>query len=264
MGDSYASGMGSDVAKSPVGVNAGNVNMSKYDAATTTASNKCYRSVNAYGPRIAADKGLSFKFAACSGATIPQVIDGLYNEPSQLSWLSSSTKYVTVSAGGNDTGFINVFQCIVTKFDCTSSDPIVTNAMSTLTNVLPGRYDDLLQRIKAAAPNAKIIMVGYATTLPNQVYQDPYMSAAEKVVATNLRNGLNAAMQSAAQRNGATYIDPFAAGSPFNRTDASAGNLFPASAFWAIRLEIENLGSSYHPTLTGQTYYKQLVQPALS
>ena len=95
------------------------------------------------------------------------------------------------------------------------------------------------------------------------IYQDPYMSSTERTAAAEIRGKLNAAVAAAAARNGVTYVDPFATGSPFNRTDASAGNVFYPSAFWAIRFEVEGISSSYHPTKTGQQYYKNIIAPTI-
>ena len=82
LGDSYASGVG-----------------------TRTYLNdgtSCQRSVYAYPSLISAARAYTLNFRACSGATIADVTS------SQLSALSASTAYVTLSVGGNDAGFTSV------------------------------------------------------------------------------------------------------------------------------------------------------------
>ena len=58
----------------------------------------CLRSVYAYPSLIASAKGYALNFRACSGAKIADVTT------SQLSALTSSTAYVSISVGGNDAG----------------------------------------------------------------------------------------------------------------------------------------------------------------
>ncbi|HEX6056845.1 MAG TPA: GDSL-type esterase/lipase family protein, partial [Intrasporangium sp.] len=62
----------------------------------------CYRSVYAYPSLDAAQLGLSLTFRACSGAKVADVTN------TQLSALTTSTAYVTISVGGNDAGFADV------------------------------------------------------------------------------------------------------------------------------------------------------------
>ena len=82
LGDSYSSGTGTR----------------SYLADGTS----CLRSVYAYPSLIASAKGYALNFRACSGAKIPDV------SSTQLSALTSSTAYVTISIGGNDAGFADV------------------------------------------------------------------------------------------------------------------------------------------------------------
>lgn len=262
LGDSSPSGVGADVYKSPVGVNVGNINMSTYEPATVT--NQCFRNNNAYPRQIATAKGYDLKFVACSGATTQDVVTGKSGEPSQLDALSSETDVVTLTVGGNDSGFIGVMQCIIAQ-NCVATNPTVQSAMSIVANDLPAKYDSLLGKIASRAPNAKIVLVGYGVTLPNQAYQDPYFTTEERQVALNLRNALNGALGAAAVRNGVEYVDPFASGSPFNRADASAGNVFTPSATWAVRAEFAfpNFWSSFHQTKKGHDYYAAIVGPRL-
>jgi hypothetical protein len=67
-------------------------------------SGSCQRSPDAYAPLIAAARGYSLTFVACSGATTAEVIS------SQLGALSPSTALVTITIGGNDTGFATVIE----------------------------------------------------------------------------------------------------------------------------------------------------------
>ena len=82
LGDSYSSGVGT---------------RSYLDDGTS-----CQRSTYAYPSLVAAAQGYALNFRACSGAKIADVTT------SQLGALSSATRYVTISVGGNDAGFAGV------------------------------------------------------------------------------------------------------------------------------------------------------------
>ena len=78
-----------------------------YSSGTGTRSyindgSNCLRSTKAYPSLIAAARGYSLNFRACSGEKIPDVVNN------QLSALTSATNYVSISIGGNDAGFADV------------------------------------------------------------------------------------------------------------------------------------------------------------
>src|SRR5689334_24893642 len=82
LGDSYSSGVGTRTYISD--------------------GTSCQRSTKAYPYLIAQARGYALNFQACSGATTATVTSN------QLGALSSTTKFVTMSVGGNDAGFSSV------------------------------------------------------------------------------------------------------------------------------------------------------------
>jgi hypothetical protein len=103
MGDSYASGEGLQS------------NATTYISPSN--NDGCHRSVTAYPVLVAANLNVdlgqfetygSGGFVACSGATSKDLLKGENGEPAQLSALSSATRWVTVTAGGDDLHFVNV------------------------------------------------------------------------------------------------------------------------------------------------------------
>ncbi|MFF7341012.1 SGNH/GDSL hydrolase family protein [Streptomyces sp. NPDC008163] len=135
LGDSYSSGEG-----------AGDY---------TGDSGSCHRSPHAY-PQLwaTANSPSSFVFAACSGATTQDVING------QLGSLNSSTRLVSISIGGNDAGFADAMQtCVLQGTDaCVGA---VNKAKSFATGQLPGRLDQVYTQIHNRAPNARVVVLGY-------------------------------------------------------------------------------------------------------
>jgi YVTN family beta-propeller protein len=178
-------------------------------------SDGCHRSTKAYPELLATRLGLTLKtfnkyqdgtqpFVACSGATTGEsadasflnqgsgsVLSGGDGEPSQLDALSPSTKYVTLTVGGNDLGFATILgDCMditgklgpVTYTDSsafssvTQCDDDLNEANRLLGNGEPGT--SLLESalaslystiIKKKAPNADLVVLNYPqifTTTP--------------------------------------------------------------------------------------------------
>src|SRR5450631_2300744 len=131
LGDSYSSGVGTRVFY----------------------NEECSRSPDAYGPKIAAARGYALSFKACSGATSTEV------NSKQLGTLSSSTRLVTITIGGNDAGFSNVIlNCALYYFTCGSA---ISEANTFIKNSLPGLLETTYKNIRAKATTAKVVVLGY-------------------------------------------------------------------------------------------------------
>lgn len=134
LGDSYSSGTGT----------------------RTYFHSGCQRSIYAY-PELVADQvaGTELTFAACSGAETSDVL------ANQVSSLSSSTDWVTITIGGNDAGFADVItECALPSWfsDCHGA---LDDAQAFIEGTLPGRLDDVYEAIAEDAPNAETIVLGY-------------------------------------------------------------------------------------------------------
>jgi lysophospholipase L1-like esterase len=180
LGDSYASGEGL-----------------QYNATTyISPSNNdgCHRSATAYPALVAANLNLdlgqfetygSGGFVACSGATSKDLLNGENGEPAQLSALSSATRWVTVTVGGNDLHFSNVltacldFRASVTVNSTTRSytqsgivresktcGEYLASANSLLgtasgTSLEVAALEHLYEQIFKDAPNAELAVLNY-------------------------------------------------------------------------------------------------------
>ncbi|MBD0691894.1 SGNH/GDSL hydrolase family protein [Streptomyces sp. CBMA123] len=118
-------------------------------------SGSCKRSANAYASLWSnANSPSSFAFVACSGARTGDILSN------QISALSSDTTLVSLSVGGNDAGFSSTMKTCVL-----SSDSDCLNAVNTAenyaTNTLPGQLDQVYNAIRAKAPNAHVVVMGY-------------------------------------------------------------------------------------------------------
>ena len=131
-----------------------------YSSGTGTRSyindgTSCQRSTLAYPSLIAAARGYSLNFRACSGATVSTVTS------SQLSALTAATNYVTISVGGNDAGFADVLTECALPWWASDCNGAIDDAQAFINNTLPGRLSTLYASIRSRAPSAKVVVVGY-------------------------------------------------------------------------------------------------------
>jgi lysophospholipase L1-like esterase len=218
LGDSYSSGLG-----------AGDY---------ISSSGSCERSYDAYPEQWAdANSPASFVSVACSGATTSDVL------ASQVSALSASTTLVSLTIGGNDAGFATVMEtCVLAPTSiCLAA---VSAAEAYVTYELPAKLDTTLATIRAGAPAAKIVVLGYP-----DLY-DLSKSSGCIGLSTQDRTALNhgaEALDNALSRAAAAYRDTYA-----SVQGQFAGHEICDSSSWLNSVDIFSLSSSYHPTASGQ------------
>ncbi|KQX94718.1 SGNH/GDSL hydrolase family protein [Streptomyces clavifer] len=207
LGDSYASGTGagsySDVA--------------------------CTRSRNAYPALWAgANDPASFSFAACGGAKIPDVVS------SQVGELDQDTTLVSLSIGGNDSGFAS------TMLSCQySTQSACERALATageyVVNELPGELDSLYATVRARAPHAEVVVVGYPHLYKEGGLCIGGLGSAKRTAVNRGSDLLNATIAGRAAAAGFAFVD----GRP-----AFAGHEICTSDAWIS-------GTNVHPTAEG-------------
>lgn len=215
LGDSYSSGDGAG----------------SYDS----SSGSCLRSTNAYAPKWAATHApASFKFVACASATTATVISG------QLSSVTADTTLISVTAGGNDIGFSSVMEtCVLSSTsDCQAA---VTTAEQKARTQLPGSLASLFAKLKAAAPNARVVVLDY----PHLYKITSFCIGLSNDKRTALNAGadvLDSVIQTATATAGYTFSD---VRGTFSGHELCSGDNWLNAVTWPI-------GESYHPTATGQ------------
>ncbi|MEZ5090396.1 MAG: SGNH/GDSL hydrolase family protein [Micropruina sp.] len=117
-------------------------------------SDGCLRSTHAYPRQIAAAQGWNLRHRACQGATTADVAG-------QLGALDSSTDVVTITIGGNDIGFIPVILACSTPGTTKDCLKAVVASQTAMVLRLPSALKKVYSAIKRAAPNARIVAVGY-------------------------------------------------------------------------------------------------------
>ena len=271
LGDSYSAGEGD-----------GN-----YLAGTDTpGTDICHRSRGAYPELLDQSQNLgSFNFVSCSGA----ITDDYFNtnnesnhEPAQSKALSSATKEVTLTFGGNDIGFGDVLtECILHNYfhltSC-SQDTSLTLMVAERLEALAGQRTaytskgvkihsiaSILQSIHKLAPNAKIYLADYPLLFGTNFTTDCGVGTANAGSASvqlklsktettwlNLVGTiLDHIIKSAAAANGATFVDasPNFNSHRFCDTSNSWLNLVSATL---NGLQLNVFSGSFHPTPAGQ------------
>lgn len=109
---------------------------------------------------------LSLTHVSCSGAVVLDLIDRRMraNEPVQIQALGAETDLVMLGIGGNDTGFSEVFAAC--RFEEPARCGEVAAQMAPRTAALSGSLVRLYREVLHRAPNALVIVVNYADSLP--------------------------------------------------------------------------------------------------
>lgn len=217
LGDSYSAGVGSG----------------SYD----DASGDCYRSSKAYPALWAKTHTPSgFSFLACSGAGTSDVIS------SQLGTLSASTSLVSLSVGGNDLGFTDVMTTCVLYSNTMCRDRIDT-ARAFMTGTLPAKLDAVYEAIRAKAPSARVVVLGYPRFYQLGTPLCLGLSETKRTAINDAVDLLDSVIEKRAVDHGFAFGDV---------RDAFTGHGLCSGSAWLHSLAVPVI-NSYHPTAAGQS-----------
>ena len=178
LGDSYASGYG----------------VPPYSA--------CGRSDAAYAVQLGHLRGVRLhRFVACAGATTSTLRSG-----GQLDALDEHTELVTVTIGGNDTGWASaVASCLG------GTDPECARALASsterVTTTLPRALDRVCAQIATRAPHAHVLVVGYPRLFSPERGAFLLASTAEEQALNRGADLLDEVIARAARAHGFTFVD---------------------------------------------------------
>jgi lysophospholipase L1-like esterase len=218
LGDSYSSGLGA--------------------GSYISSSGSCDRSNNAYPERwAAAHAPASFVSVACAGATTSDV------NSSQLSALSASTTLVSLTIGGNDAGFSSTMETCVLHSTSTCVNA-VNQAESIINGSLLGSLETTLQNIKARAPGAKVVLLGYPELYDlSRSSTCIGLSTTDRTALNGAAVQLNTVMGNAAKATSVTFASVISRFAPHEICDSGS---------WLNSVNILSISSSYHPNAAGQ------------
>lgn len=214
LGDSYSAGVG-----------------------TSGSSGDCGRSPQGY-PQLWVNTHAvsSFAFAACSGATTDDVL------ANQLTALNANTDLVSITIGGNDTGFADTLTTCQLGSD-SSCQSAVDDARTQATSTLPGKLDTTYAAIRAHAPNARVVVLGYPRLF--ELTSSCGFFGIDQFKRTILNQGaddLEAVISARAAAAGFSFVDT---------RGIFTGHGVCGSSPWLNGFELFSISSSYHPNATG-------------
>lgn len=281
LGDSYASGFGLD---QPTGEPVAGCGQTSLD----------------YPHRVAHELHLDLVDVTCAGATTADVVDTRQlGAPPQVDALSDRTKLVTLTIGGNDADLVGtVSSCIAVAAD----GPIITTGKATCRatldadgvdslaasvddTVVPG-VERALAAITKAAPNARVLVVGYPALFPDSAHtpaagcfrplvlgegtamrfaSDAYpFTATDVAYLDRMQTRLDSALRAASERAGVEYVSTLAASRAHSACATSGAyvqgvTLTADSTFSTISL----VDGALHPNARGTAFLAGQVEAAV-
>jgi lysophospholipase L1-like esterase len=212
-------------------------------------SGSCQRSTKSYPYVDAARVGAALTSLACSGARVADVT------ANQLAPLNSGVRWVTLQVGGNDAGFSSVITECAKPAWLGNCDSAINTAQATINNTIPGRLTTLYATVKSRASSAKIVIVGYPRLFNGtDCNAGTFFSAAEMTRLNQTADLLNAKIAAASSAAGFSFVNP---------TPAFIGHAVCGSPEWINGLS-NPVSESYHPNVTGQTGFANLVDDQLT
>jgi lysophospholipase L1-like esterase len=191
----------------------------------------CLRSVKDYPSLVAAALGRSVSLinASCYGASTGDLSHAQHTagqtkttqtNPAQLSALSSADRLVTVQVGGDDIGFGKIATiCGALSLTSPTGDPCqrhytqggTDQLARAVTQAAPG-VAAVLTAIRARAPRARVLVVGYPDILPvrgNGCWPEVTIARGDLPYLRGVETRLNAMLAAAARRAGDTFVDTY-------------------------------------------------------
>ena len=176
-----------------------------------------------------------------SGGTVASTL-------AQLLTVSEEADLLTLTVGGIDVDWVDVMtQCAKSEEACSI---VLGQAYTTLNATLPNNLDALFVAIKAAAPDAKVVVLGY----PHLFTPDPDDSMTPRYIRVNLAtDALNRVIKTYALRAGFQFVDV---------TQRFEGHGANSNSPWInpYYLGVDYATGPLHPNAKGQQAYYAAVR----
>ncbi|MEW2301035.1 SGNH/GDSL hydrolase family protein [Streptomyces sp. NPDC006655] len=233
-------------------------------AIPTQVDADCARSDHNYPSLVAADREVTaFRDVSCSGATTAQMWQAQGTNGPQLDAVRRDTDLVTVQIGGNDMGFGSIIAtCAALSskdltgdpcrqyYGASGTDQLVLNIVRTAPKV-----DKVLRAVRARAPHARILVVGYPDLLPDDgsgCYPTVPFAAKDFPYLRDTEKRLNLMLRLVAAWNGARYVDTYGPTVGHDMCKAPADR-------WIEPLRPTSPAAPAHPNAKGEAVMAQAV-----
>lgn len=226
------------------------------------------RSAGNYPHLVAERFGLALDDRTFSGATTTDLLQRHRGVPAQLDGITPDTGLVTITAGGNDIGYLSTILA--------SSLPRVLRSVPTIRRRIRSGLDPdsmreriaamrsgldlVLTRIERRAPDARIVLVGYLTIFPDdprevaEFTDARWRTLSRWATATAAR--IDAVFAELAESHGCDHVDAGTASAEHHAWSADP---------WTHRLKFGRQdGVAYHPNAAGMRSVAGWVEDVLS
>jgi lysophospholipase L1-like esterase len=230
----------------------------------------CLRSAKAYPVLVAQALHAKLTDVACTNAGVAMMTSAqktyLGTNPAQLAALTPATQLVLLTLGGDDTGFLNVLQeCMKVSVKSPSGSPCQAHYTTggtdqlavTVANEGP-KIAQVLTAIRARAPRARVVVVGYPDLFPQSggCWPAVPLAAGDVAYLRGIEVKANAMLAADAQAAGDTFVNTYAptTGHDFCQPESTRDveGLLPGS-----------LALPFHPNIRGQQVMADAVLTAL-
>jgi lysophospholipase L1-like esterase len=230
----------------------------------------CLKSNNNFAHLTSRELDIPLKDPSCSGAetedmTNPQGVSPGPNPP-QFDSLSAATTVVTLQIGGNDIGFSEIAE------NCASAtspegtpcqDHYVVDGRDELSERIQATaplVGAVLQGIRARAPGARILVVNYASILPDTgggCWPQIPITEGDVPYVRGVQKQLNAMLAEQAAAHGAEVVDWYTASIGHDACQ-------PPVIRWVEPVVPANAAAPLHPNLLGMLGASDLLSAALA
>jgi lysophospholipase L1-like esterase len=223
------------------------------------------RSTGNYAHLVARELGLDLHDVTFSGATTSDLLGpSAAGQAAQLDAVTPETSLVTITAGGNDVGFVPRLTLASLPWPLQVLPPVKARVESLgQTRATDQRFEQLERnlaaiaaRLRDRAPVCRVVVVDYLSVLPRDgPAPEPPPPAELATWGRAIAARLAAATQAAAGTAGWTYVAASA---------ASANHHAWSAEPWTRRFHLSLRGGApYHPNATGMAAVAGLVVAAL-
>jgi lysophospholipase L1-like esterase len=237
----------------------------------TSRSFGCLRSSDGYPAKVAKALGAAdLVNMSCTGAGVKDMTEPqktyLGSNPPQLSALAADDSLVMLTLGGDDMGFMNALQTCMklsitdpfgspcqSHFNSGGTDPFAAQVAGEGPKMVA-----VLDEIRARAPHARVLLVGYPDLFPQQGGCWPVVPITDGDIGylRGIETQLNAVLAHAARVADTTFVDTYT---------PTIGHDFCQS--WTVKdvegLVPTSLAAPFHPNARGQAAIASLVLAAL-
>ena len=224
------------------------------------------RSTGNYAHLVAAARGFDLRDVTFSGATTGDILTSRSaGRPAQLDAVTAATRLVTITAGGNDVGYLPRLTLASLPWPAPALPPVPRrlaalgdpDATAARFRQFEQRFGDIAARLRERAPQARVVVVDYLSVLPpDGPVPGPPPPAEIAEWGRSVAARLAAATQAAATAAGWTYVAASA---------ASAGHHAWSGQPWTRRFHLTLRGGApYHPNAAGMAAVAGLVLGALA